>query len=410
MLVGCVDGTAARPRDPRRAPRPGDRRHPRVDPRRRARLPPRRRLRQPLDPRASPTAAEVPLSQIHYHFGSKQQLILAVLEAENERLLERQRTMFDGPEPLWRQWERACDFLDEDLESGYVRILQEMIAAGWSDAGGRGGGPRATWRLVPAPRRGRPTRGAPARRPRAVHAGEVAALMGAAVPRRRGADPARRAGGRPADPLGAAQGRRCIRDARGSRRRTPTGGRCDDRPDSRASRVIRDGAGRRASSRAPATRTSTGVRRARRRPGRLRGATAPASRRSCSCPPWSIVHSRHWKAADPRPRPAPPGGRVRRPRQRPLRPADRPGGRMPRERCREPRRRDGRRRRAERAVLVGLSIGAGPMVAPRAPSTRSASCGLVFIGPGVRRFGEPSVRARSASFEEPLDGDDGWDK
>ncbi len=78
-------------------------------------------------------AAEVPLSQIHYHFGSKRQLILAVLEAENERLLERQRQMFDAPEPLWVRWELACDFLDADIESGYVRILQEMIAAGWSD-------------------------------------------------------------------------------------------------------------------------------------------------------------------------------------------------------------------------------------------------------------------------------------
>jgi AcrR family transcriptional regulator len=83
--------------------------------------------------RAVAEAAEVPLSQIHYHFGSKQQLILAVLEAENERLLARQRRMYGGPEPLWRQWERACDYLDEDLASGYVRILQEMIAAGWSD-------------------------------------------------------------------------------------------------------------------------------------------------------------------------------------------------------------------------------------------------------------------------------------
>jgi hypothetical protein len=27
----------------------------------------------------------------------------------------------------------ACDFLDTDVASGYVRILQEMIAAGWSD-------------------------------------------------------------------------------------------------------------------------------------------------------------------------------------------------------------------------------------------------------------------------------------
>jgi AcrR family transcriptional regulator len=78
--------------------------------------------------------AEVPLSQIHYHFGSKQRLILALLEAENERLLARQRTMFGGPEPLWQQWLQACDFLDEDVESGYVRVLQEMVAAGWSDA------------------------------------------------------------------------------------------------------------------------------------------------------------------------------------------------------------------------------------------------------------------------------------
>jgi AcrR family transcriptional regulator len=77
--------------------------------------------------------AGVPLSQIHYHFGSKQQLILAVLAAQNERLLERQEQLYAGPEPLWKQWDRACDFLDADLASGYVRILQEMIAAAWSD-------------------------------------------------------------------------------------------------------------------------------------------------------------------------------------------------------------------------------------------------------------------------------------
>jgi AcrR family transcriptional regulator len=79
-------------------------------------------------------AADVPLSQIHYYFGSRQELILAVLAAENERLLIRQASMYAGDEPLWRQWDRACDFLETDLESGYVRILQEMIAAGWSDA------------------------------------------------------------------------------------------------------------------------------------------------------------------------------------------------------------------------------------------------------------------------------------
>lgn len=86
-----------------------------------------------LSTRRVAEAAEVPLSQIHYHFGSKRQLILAVLDAETERLLERQRGMFDTPEPLWVRWELACDLLETDLESGYVRILQEMIAAGWSD-------------------------------------------------------------------------------------------------------------------------------------------------------------------------------------------------------------------------------------------------------------------------------------
>jgi AcrR family transcriptional regulator len=86
-----------------------------------------------LSTRAVAEAAGVPLSQIHYHFGSRQRLVLAMLEVENARLLERQRAMFSGTEPLWQQWERACDFLDEDLESGYVRVLQEMTAAGWSD-------------------------------------------------------------------------------------------------------------------------------------------------------------------------------------------------------------------------------------------------------------------------------------
>ncbi|MFN2323789.1 MAG: TetR/AcrR family transcriptional regulator [Trueperaceae bacterium] len=77
--------------------------------------------------------AGVPLSQIHYHFGSKQKLMIALLEHQNDTLIERQATMYGTDAPLWRQWERACDFYDEDLASGYVRVLQEMTAAGWSD-------------------------------------------------------------------------------------------------------------------------------------------------------------------------------------------------------------------------------------------------------------------------------------
>jgi AcrR family transcriptional regulator len=77
--------------------------------------------------------AGMPLSQIHYHFGSKRRLMLSLLERENARLLQRQATMYGEDLPLWKQWEQACDYLDEDLASGYVRILQEMIGAGWSD-------------------------------------------------------------------------------------------------------------------------------------------------------------------------------------------------------------------------------------------------------------------------------------
>jgi AcrR family transcriptional regulator len=78
-------------------------------------------------------AAGAPLSQIHYHFGSKQGLMLALLEHKNAQLLQRQAAMFGTGEPLWRRWEQACDYLEQDLGSGYVRILQEMIALGWSE-------------------------------------------------------------------------------------------------------------------------------------------------------------------------------------------------------------------------------------------------------------------------------------
>lgn len=70
---------------------------------------------------------------IHYHFGSRRALVLAVLEDENRKRLERQEALFDSDLPLSKQWEQACDFLDDDLEAGYVRVLQEMVAAGWSD-------------------------------------------------------------------------------------------------------------------------------------------------------------------------------------------------------------------------------------------------------------------------------------
>lgn len=97
----------------------------------------RRRLltdgHQGLSTRKVADAAAVPLSQLHYYFGSKQGLLLAVLADENERRLERQTRMYASDRPLWERYEQACDFLEDDIDSGFVRILQEMIAAGWAN-------------------------------------------------------------------------------------------------------------------------------------------------------------------------------------------------------------------------------------------------------------------------------------
>ncbi len=88
-----------------------------------------------LSTRDVAAAAGVPLSQIHYHFGSKQGMVLALFEHLNSQLLDRQNAMFhDSTLALSQQWDLACDYLDEDIASGYVRVLQELIAASWADS------------------------------------------------------------------------------------------------------------------------------------------------------------------------------------------------------------------------------------------------------------------------------------
>jgi AcrR family transcriptional regulator len=88
-----------------------------------------------LSTRDVAAAAGVPLSQIHYHFGSKQGMVLALFEYLNAQLLDRQNALFGDPTlKLSDQWDLACDYLDDDIASGYVRVTQELIAASWADA------------------------------------------------------------------------------------------------------------------------------------------------------------------------------------------------------------------------------------------------------------------------------------
>lgn len=70
---------------------------------------------------------------INYHFGTKDRLVLAVLDEANRRLLARQKTMYQGPMTTARKWEQACRFYDEDLRSGFVRLMVELFAASFSN-------------------------------------------------------------------------------------------------------------------------------------------------------------------------------------------------------------------------------------------------------------------------------------
>jgi len=87
-----------------------------------------------LSTRSIATTANVPLSQIQYHFGSKDGLLLSLYEHMNNQLLDRQTRMFSDPNLSFSEkWNLACDFLDADIDSGYVRVFQELTAAGWSN-------------------------------------------------------------------------------------------------------------------------------------------------------------------------------------------------------------------------------------------------------------------------------------
>jgi AcrR family transcriptional regulator len=72
---------------------------------------------------------------INYHFRSKDQLVIAVLDYANQRLLERQSRMYAAPGGFAEKWAHAREFYRSDLASGFVRMQAELWAASLSDAG-----------------------------------------------------------------------------------------------------------------------------------------------------------------------------------------------------------------------------------------------------------------------------------
>ena len=70
---------------------------------------------------------------INYHFRSKDQLVIAVLDHANARLLERQTRMYAAPGGFAEKWAKAREFYRSDLASGFVRVQAELWAASLSD-------------------------------------------------------------------------------------------------------------------------------------------------------------------------------------------------------------------------------------------------------------------------------------
>jgi AcrR family transcriptional regulator len=70
---------------------------------------------------------------IGYHFQGKQQLVLAVLDEANKELLDRQARMYSEPASTGAKWQQACDFYEQDLQSGFVRLLMELMGASFND-------------------------------------------------------------------------------------------------------------------------------------------------------------------------------------------------------------------------------------------------------------------------------------
>ena len=70
---------------------------------------------------------------INYYFGTKDRLVIAVLDEANRKLLQRQRTMYASPGGFAAKWAEARRFYEDDLASGFVRVQAELYAASLSN-------------------------------------------------------------------------------------------------------------------------------------------------------------------------------------------------------------------------------------------------------------------------------------
>ncbi len=72
---------------------------------------------------------------INYHYRSKDQLVIEVLDAVNQRLLSRQTSLYESGGSFAQKWASARRFYESDLASGFVRLQAELWAASLSNPG-----------------------------------------------------------------------------------------------------------------------------------------------------------------------------------------------------------------------------------------------------------------------------------
>jgi AcrR family transcriptional regulator len=70
---------------------------------------------------------------VNYYFGTKDKLVIEVLDAANRRLLERQQKMYASEGGFAEKWAAARAFYQDDLRSGFVRVQAELLAASLSN-------------------------------------------------------------------------------------------------------------------------------------------------------------------------------------------------------------------------------------------------------------------------------------
>ncbi|HYV02194.1 MAG TPA: TetR/AcrR family transcriptional regulator [Actinomycetota bacterium] len=87
---------------------------------------------------------------VHYYFGSMENLFAETLERFTERLIERQRAMYQADIPFIEKWRTAIRYLEEDLASGYQKVWLELQALAWNrpDLRGRVARVNTEWRAV----------------------------------------------------------------------------------------------------------------------------------------------------------------------------------------------------------------------------------------------------------------------